>query len=327
MKKLLSILSAFALVLAFVVTPVQAATITGSAARGDDNTLTITVTGLAGDISNTAGDIFNVTVKTLDDGSAVDISGGSAVHGDNGTFGTAAFNTTGITLTASGNAGTPSKVITLTSAGSFTTAEDYVVVVEATAGNNTDDVMVATVIASTQNQVTVTATVEPTLTMAVANTAIDFGTLNVTGNNATTTDTEITLSTNATNGAVISATTVGADTGSTANVLGVSGETDTISALGAETDPAAFNDATEYFAATLTLNAPTLGASLAADNNFSNGDDGTADRANDVTGNLASVAGPTDSATLDVTYNAGITSITEAGNYSATITYAVTATF
>lgn len=177
------------------------------------------------------------------------------------------------------------------------------------------------------NDVTVSATVAPTLSMSLNSQSVTFGVLNPTGDNASTTDTQVTLSTNARSGLAVSAASIGADSSTTTNALGMAGTTNVIAWLASETNPAAFVDSTEYFGATLAVNAPTAWAALVANNNFSSANNGTADRANAVDGTLATTTGPTDAARLDVTYHAWITNVTAAWSYSSTVTYTVTGNF
>jgi len=183
------------------------------------------------------------------------------------------------------------------------------------------------VVNDSSNDVVITAVVVPVLTMALASNAVDFWKLSIAWDNASLTDTVVTVSTNATSGLSISTSTTGWDTASTVNALGSAWTVNTISPIGALTNPAAFSTTAEYFGATLAFTAPTAWVALAANTNFSSTNNGVADSANNVTGILATTSWPTDTAVLNVKYHAGITSITEAWNYSATVVYSVTGTF
>jgi len=331
MKRLISSVVAIALVaMTVVVAPADAAAITVSAASADVNTLAITLTGLTGNIDHAAGaSSYNVKVRTLDDSTNIDISGATTIHGDNGTATVAAFQTTGATITTTGAAGTPSKVITITAAGLFPTTEDYFVTVEVVSGpQNVGDFGAATVIKSTQNQVSISATVEPVLTFAVTGTTVTFGTLNVSGDNAASASTTVSFVTNATSGITVSGVAVGADTGTTAGALGVAGSVDTIAGIGAETDPAAFSDSAEYFAVELQSLTANVGG-IVAGNDFSNADNGTADRANDLADSTQLVSSNTNpvDGSFNVRYHVGIVPTTDAGTYTGTVTYTAAPTF
>lgn len=319
MKKIISLIAAVALVAAtVVVSPAYAASIAVSAARVDDNTLTVTLTGLTGNIANT--DVFNITVKTLDNATAVNISGSTAIHGDNGSFAESVYNVTGRTLTADGVAGAPSKVITLTSTGSFTTTEDYFVTVVVGSGSTQNALSfgAAIAIASTQNQVIVTATVEPILTFALGGNSVALGTLSAsaTANGSHT----MTASTNADSGYVITVS---------GNTLTHSNNTDVITAIGAG---GASVIGTEQFGINLVDNAtPNIGAAAAGGTGAATGNFSIADTfafnagaANTIAN---SVTAPSGATTYTVSYIANIAALTDAGDYSTTLTYTITPTF
>ena len=321
-KKLLAVATLIALVImntAFFAAnaanePTPIYTTNGGA--GDD-TLQITVPNAG---ISTDGDSVTIYVKN-GAGVAVDLTWNTVDYTDANTN-SSSEDLVNWQIVVTAVAAATDVVITITTAG-----WDFATWIYSTSYNSTADNGATLFYVNSGNSVTVTATVVPILTMALNSNAIDFGELNVTGDNTSTTDSQVTVSTNATSGLSISVSTTGWDTGTTANVLWAAGTTNTIDALGAETDPAAFVDANEYFWASLTLNAPAAWATLSANNNFSSADNGTADRANDVTGTLATTSGPTDSAQLDVTYHAGINAVTEAGNYSSTVIYSVTGSF
>lgn len=312
MKKLFAKLSAVALLAALVVVPnSQAASIAVSATSGDANTLELTLGGLTGNIA--VSDSFNITVKTLDDGSVVDISGATAVNGTDAAMTPSAFNTTGLNLVAAGVGSTPNKVITITDAGMFPTTEDYVVTLSVIAGTqNVSDFGATTVIKSTQNQVVVTATVEPTLTFVLDTNAVALGTLPIAADTYANDDgaTAITptVSTNAAGGVVVDMTSAGLKTAT--EEIGV---TD-IDGLIAQTAAA------DYYK-----------VSTHATPNITDANDGLANAGG--TDMLAtqqvytSAGAAVDGATVRVSVAARAASTTEAGNYTDTLTFSATATF
>lgn len=311
MKKLIAKLSAVALLAALVVVPTsQAASIAISATSVDDNTLAITLTGLTGNIANT--DDFNVTVKALDNGAAVDVSAATAIHGDDGSFDEAAFNTTGVNLTADGVAGNPSKVITITSAGSFPTTDDYVVTVSVIAGTqNIGDFGATTVIKSTQNQVAVTATVEPILTFVLDTNSVALGTLPIAADDFANDDGSAainpTVSTNAAGGVVVDMASAGL-----ATAVAEIGVTD-IAAVPSTA-------ATDYY---------KVSTNVAPD--FTDTDDGlTGAGGTDMLATqqvYSSGNAPVSAGTVAVAIAARADATTEAGNYADTLTFSATATF
>ncbi|MBI4122445.1 MAG: hypothetical protein HY462_00440 [Parcubacteria group bacterium] len=326
MNKIIATLSAFALVAVSVIGPANAAGVAISVTSGDRQTFTV---NLPAGVDLEAGDVMTLKITTASNGNAVDLSSNAVTTA---TLGVGAAETltndgdaTGtIVITEGGNdeAAGADLVFTLTSALADNTA--YVV-----AYSDTDSNFSAAVVSfGTASVVSVTATVEPVLTFSVAGGNVAFGSLNPTGNNQAGTETTVTFTTNATSGIVINGSAVGGDTGATAGALGVSGTVDTIPAIGAETDPAAFSDAAEYFAVELrTLNA-TAGT-VSADNAFSNANNGTADRANALSGTTALVnsASTPVAASFNVRYHVGIIPTTDAGAYSGTVTYTAAPTF
>jgi len=298
MKRIISSISALALVAITVIGPVNAAGIAVDSAVYDDGTDTITVTDA--DKDYTVDDVASWSVVTSI-GTAVASGDSTEVTEANGSFViTDAVNFDGL--------------VTDTYTLSFSTVSG--------------DFSAVIVAVGAANQVQVTATVEPVLTFGVAGGDVDFGSLNPTGDNTAAGQTTISFVSNATSGIVISGSAVGADSGATAGALGISGSTSVIAAIGSETDPAAYNDAAEYFAVELnTLNATD--GSILASNDFSVGDDGTADRANDLDGATALVnsnSTPVDGS-FNVEYHIGTIPTTDAGAYAGTITYTAVPTF
>jgi len=350
MKNLLSRASAalatLAIVASYALVPAADAAVLGSTiASANDNTLTINFSGLAGDI--VSGDEFRVTVRTLDNGEKVNISNATAVHGDDGvgddgTFTPAAYNTTDLKLTWLGaDSTTQGKFITITDTGEFATDEDYFVTVTMISGADAGNFTTGTIIKSTQNQIQVIAVVEPTLTLDVNEaTIIDFGTLIPGSDNEATNKTTVTFTTNANSGVVIAASAEGNDdadgagpgTAGTANVLGEPANNNTIAAISAKNLTAAAyagDDDQEYFGIEVENLVQTKG-DVKIDAAFHSADADTVDTTinafNGAT-DLVNASGAPIEGGFDVAYHAGITSITPAGNYGATVTYTATATF
>lgn len=326
MNKIIATLSAVALVAVSVIGPAQAAGVAISVTSGDRQTFTI---NLPAGVDLQAADVITLKITTASNGTAVNLAGNQVTTATLGVGAAETLTNAGdangtIVITEGGNdeAAGADLVFTLTSALADNTA--YVV-----AYSDTDSNFSAAVVSfGTASVVSVTATVEPVLTFSVSGGNVAFGSLNVTGDNAAGTQTTVAFTTNATSGIVINGSAVGGDTGSTAGALGVSGTTDTILAIGAETNPASFDDNSEYFAVDLQSVAATVGTVNAA-NAFSNADNGTADRANGLSGVTALVnsASTPVAGSFNVRYHIGIVPTTDAGAYSGTVTYTAAPTF
>ena len=176
----------------------------------------------------------------------------------------------------------------------------------------------------TDDQVSVTATVDPTLTFTVSDTTIGFGSLSASAARWATGDTNgsatdsaaahtMTVATNAQSGYVLSYS--GATLTSGANTIDVA----------AITDDADGTQASEQFG---------LGISTGGTSTVATGYDHNATPANrdwafvaSTTTTIVSRTTPTATETISAFYLANITGITEAGAYSTTITYIATGTF
>lgn len=172
----------------------------------------------------------------------------------------------------------------------------------------------------TDDQVVVTATVDPTITFTIDDNAIGFGTLssaaaryataNAAGSASEVSANSFTASTNATNGYIMY---VKGDTlTSGANTITAIGGSPTASAVG-----------TEQFGIQVRATGGS-GASLAPySTNSSYADAFNATTQDDI----ASSSGPSATTTYTIYYLANITPTTEAGSYATTLTYTVVGSF
>ena len=170
------------------------------------------------------------------------------------------------------------------------------------------------------NQVNVTAYVSPILTMSLVWTIVDFGELNVAWNNTATTESEITVSTNAAGWLSVLAATVWWDNASTPNALWMPWSTNTIPWIWAKTAILSLPN-TEYFWASVALTPALTWQNFVANANFAWWD------VNTINWTLATTSWPTKDAKLAVTYHAWIDELTEAWTYTSTIPYTVTRQF
>ncbi|MBI2636759.1 MAG: hypothetical protein HYW81_01025 [Parcubacteria group bacterium] len=326
MNKVLSLIAGVALVAVTVIGPANAAGVAITVTSPDRQTFTV---DLPVGVDLEAADVITLKITNASNGAAIDLSGNAVTTATLGIGAAETLTNPGdasgtIVITEGGDneADGADLVFTLTSALTDNTA--YVVTY-----SDTDSNFSAAIVSfGTASTVSVTATVDPVLTFSIAGGNVNFGSLNPVGDNAAATQTTVAFSTNATSGIVISGSAVGGDTGTTAGALGISGTTSVIPAIGGETDPAGFNDAAEYFAVDLLSLVATAGAAN-ADNAFSSADNGTADRANALSGVTALVNSVLDpaAASFNVRYHVGIVPTTDAGSYSGTVTYTATPTF
>ena len=171
------------------------------------------------------------------------------------------------------------------------------------------------------DQVTVTANVDPTISFAVSDSSIGFGTLSssddrfatgdTNGNSSETVGHNLTVGTNATSGYVL-------------YVLGgtLTSGANTIDAIGGSATASTTN--TEQFGLKLVVNGGGgAGSPLAPYNTANYAYNATASTQDDI----ASHTGPSATRTFDVTYVANITSATESGSYTTTLTYTGTGSF
>lgn len=171
-----------------------------------------------------------------------------------------------------------------------------------------------TVAASTAGQITVTASVDETLTFTLASATVALGTLTTatTGSGTST----MTAATNAASGYAV-----------TVNGTTLTSGANTIAALAAQS---ASTQNTSQFGINLKANAtPSVGSNVSGSGSgTATANYGTADQFRFVTGDtVGSAAGPTNSNTFTVSYIANISGITLPGIYSTVLTYIATATF
>lgn len=175
------------------------------------------------------------------------------------------------------------------------------------------------VVIVTDDTVTVSATVDPSLTFSISDTSIGFGTLSATAarfatgdGNGSASETgahDLVAGTNATGGYSITVT------GTTLT----SGAADTITAIGGTNT--ASSTGTEQYGVRFTASGGSGAVSAPyADTGFA------LDIAN-FPDEIASVAGPSADTTYSARYLANIASDTEAGTYTSDLTYIATATF
>lgn len=171
-----------------------------------------------------------------------------------------------------------------------------------------------TVASSTAGQVTVTASVDETLTFTLAASAVSLGTITASSTGSGTST--MTAATNAGSGYAI-----------TVNGSTLTSGANTITALAAKT---ASSQGTEQFGINLKDNAtPNIGTEVSgtgsgvASSNYN-----SADQYRFVSGDtVASAAAATNSNTYTVSYIANSGSNTEPGSYTTTLTYIMSATF
>ncbi len=171
-----------------------------------------------------------------------------------------------------------------------------------------------TVAASTAGQITVTATVDETLTFTLASATVALGTLS-TGSTASGTST-MSASTNGQSGYAI-----------TVNGTTLTSGANTIAALATQT---ASSTNTSQFGINLVSNStPSVGSAVSGSGSgTATSNYGTTNQFRFVTGDtVASAAAATNSNTYTVSYIANIGGAQAAGSYSTALTYIATATF
>ena len=278
MKKLISKLSAVALLAALVVVPQsQAASINGATAVvTNDGAIGETITVTSATNFPDGDEIASATVKNLD--------------------GTAAGATT---LTAGGdNADDDTSVLTIAGAN-LTDNTAYILSFRTVSGDfGSMQIAVGT---PTNNQVAVTATVEPTLTFNLDSSNIALGVLNT-----SYTDGNVTydVATNANSGVSVAMDSAGLTDGT--NGIGVS------NLAGTEV-------ANTFYK--VSTHATPVFIDGGADLTTADGED------IGLTQTLYSVATPVSLSNQLVTVGAKITGVTPAGNYADTLTFSATATF
>lgn len=206
---------------------------------------------------------------------------------------------------------------TLTIAASTVAANQYYTV--AFSSNNNAFGTVA--VWDTTNNVVVSARVLPILTMDLSNSTVDLGVLSTSAITDSSSDTTITVKTNAANGYVVSAAATDFIWASTSNVIpfrtraaqlaGTEGFSIDVASVGQWANGTSTVDATAWLAGASTFAVANGAASFAW--------------AKALLG--SSTAGTTDGDTIVVNYAAAISPVTEADSYSTTVTYTITGTY
>ncbi len=171
----------------------------------------------------------------------------------------------------------------------------------------------------TDDQVVVTATVDPSITFSISDNTIGFGTLNAADDRFATGDT-------LGNSSVTSAHTLAAGTNATSGyVIYLLGDTLTSGSntITAPAGPSATTVGSEQFG----LNLSASGGSGTVDSQYGTASQYGFGSTSSVQDNIASATGASATTTYTATYIANIGSSTEAGNYSTTLTYTATATY
>lgn len=199
--------------------------------------------------------------------------------------------------------------------GTPTAATTGIITVKTNNGTSDVDTKDIAVDIIADEQISVTSTVNPTLTFVITDAAIDLGTLT---SSATGSDTaEFTVATNAGSGYVadISGTTL------------TNAASDTITAIGGT--KAASSIGSEQFGLNLKDNAtPNVGAEPSGGSGAAAGEYATADSFAFLTGDtIASCAGPSDTTTFTISAIANIDGATESGTYTTTLTLVTTGKF
>lgn len=233
--------------------------------------------------------------------------------------------TASITKTVAGGANvavtvdscTQTDATTLTIGATTVLANEYYTI----AFSTTNNVFGTTTAGSTTNNVVVSARVLPILTMAISNATVDLGVLSALAPVDSTTDTTVTVATNAVGGYVVSAAATNFVGATTANVIpfvsrsaqanGVEGFSLDVASVGQGANGTSTIDATAGLGGVSTYAVANGAASIAGAS----------------AGLGASVAGTTDGDTFVVNYAASISPVTEADSYSTTVTYTVSGTF
>ena len=203
--------------------------------------------------------------------------------------------TAGTTVTISG--------ITATNPSTASSSTTQYIITVSDSGGDSASIAVAIV---TSSQVSVTATINPTITFSISSNSINFGVL--TTASVTTESNTLTLSTNAGSGASISIQDTRAGLYNIAHAYTIHSNTTTLAA-GSE------GYGVNASSSSLTVQSP-----------FS----GTGDSVGAITTStqtIASVTAPVNNSTTTVNYLASISNITPSGPYSDTITYIATGTF
>lgn len=169
------------------------------------------------------------------------------------------------------------------------------------------------------DQVTITATVDPSITFSVSDNTIGYGSLSASDDRFATGDT-------LGNSSATVAHTLGAGTNATSGyVMYVMGATLTSggNTIDAPTGPSTTTVGSEQFGLNLSASggSGTVDAQYGTSSQYGWGATGSTQD------NIAAATGPTATTTYSATYVGNIAAVTEAGAYSTTLTYTATATY
>ncbi len=211
------------------------------------------------------------------------------------------------TNAVTGGAGT-NRITNPSSAASYTV----------TIGGTFGDAGVIAVPIITDDQVQVTATVDPSITFSISANSIGFGTLSASGARYATTG--------GGNGSPTVAHTLAVGTNATSGyTMYLTGDTLTSGAntITAPAGPSASTVGSEQFG----INLSASGGSGTVDTQYGTSSQYGFGSTATVQDNLASATGASATTTYSATYIANIAAQTEAGSYATTLTYTATATF
>ncbi len=319
MNKLIASLAAFTLVAVNVIGPVNAAGVATSVTSGDRQTFTVV---LPASVDLEAADVITLKITTAANGNAVNLSGNAVTSAQLGAGTTETLTNDGdangvIVLTIiDDEAANADLSFTLTSA----LANDAAYVVSY---SDTDSNFSAALINfGTANQVPVTATVVPILTMSLANgtdgnQTIAFGQL--TPGTFSEDDINVNYATNGVGGVTVTMASTGLATDVDNDNSRDNANDREIGAnsIAATTDTAA----TDYYKVS-TAGGTGAVAFDAVDNVITN----AAGRYVAASQNVVTATGPVSSAQA-VTVGVQVTNTTEAGDYEDTLTFTLTPTF
>lgn len=315
-KKVVALASAWAIALMWMSNVIVHAASTNmamTATSGDDDTMTVTLTWYSSNILN--WDEFNVGVTDLNTWNPIDLTW-ATVDLVSGTWVVNYWENGWINFTV--NNGWTSKVFVITSTWSFPTSADYVVTVSIQEGAEKWKSWATVVYKANTNTVSVSATVEPILTMSLTWTTIDFWSL--TPETLYTWWTTVTVSTNATDWYVLQVANL------TWWMLSVAW--DMIPAVTTAEDLSGWFWYGLRVASVLDWDTVDSVASSAvtADAAFDQVANTFSPMANSAA-NLATSVWPNQNSKVVVEYWVRISTMQTAGNYSDTVTYTVSATY
>ncbi len=212
--------------------------------------------------------------------------------------------TNGTTAVTAGTTVTISNITAINPSTASSTSTQYIITISDSGGDNAS-IAVAIV---TSSQVTISATVNPTITFSISSNSISFGVLTATTVSSQTNT--LTLSTNASKGANI--TVYDLNAGLLQNVSSGHLIASSTATLSAGTEGYGINGSG---AGGLTVVSPYNGTGDAVGALVKTAQ------------NLASISVPVSGGTVTVNYLAAISAVTPAGTYADTITYIATGNF